>query len=75
MRPLLFAITMSSADVRSILDLAPDAARSLAPRRAGPSRKPDGISRELYALMGDSAPTLSASAPFVRDRVIKPVQW
>ncbi|KAK6906495.1 SWR1-complex protein 4 [Kwoniella mangroviensis CBS 8507] len=52
---------MSSSDVRSILNL-PQAGPS-APRRsttANPAaKKPDGISRELYALIGDNAPSLA----------------
>lgn len=69
---------MSSADIRSILDLGRDAVRPAAPRKSGPSRKPDGISRELYALMGDSAPAINAIAPLerIRDRsTTKHVQW
>ncbi|WVQ81708.1 hypothetical protein IAT38_003833 [Cryptococcus sp. DSM 104549] len=52
---------MTSQDVRSILNL-PQAGPSQhsAPRRAAPAaRKPDGISRELYALIGDNAPSLA----------------
>lgn len=52
---------MSSQDVRSILNL-PLAGPSTtpAPRKStAASRKPDGISRELYALIGDNAPSLA----------------
>jgi len=66
---------MSSSDVRSILNL-PHAA---GPSQTQPTRKsttikrPDGISRELYALIGDNAPSLadahaSVSAVRYRDR-------
>jgi DNA methyltransferase 1-associated protein 1 len=75
---------MSSQDVRSILNLP--AAGPSAPRErksaAGP-RKPDGISRELYALIGDNAPSLaeaqaSIAAVKYRDRPklkAKKVKW
>ncbi|KAL7420807.1 swr complex subunit [Cryptotrichosporon argae] len=52
---------MTSQDVRSILNLPASAPSGpSAPRKsaAGP-RKPDGISRELYALIGDNAPSLA----------------
>lgn len=69
---------MSSADVRAILDLPRGGAKPAAQRKQGLQRKPDGISRELYALMGDNAPSLSTAAPLerVRDRsTAKHVQW
>ncbi|KAF8742882.1 SANT/Myb-like domain of DAMP1, partial [Rhizoctonia solani] len=52
----------SSADVRDILSL-PASSSGLMPAAkkivaSGPSRKPDGISREVYALIGDNSPTL-----------------
>lgn len=58
---------MSSTDVRSILDLparennaSTSAGQATAPRRGLPgTKKPDGISRELYALIGDNAPFLA----------------
>lgn len=55
----------SAADVRSILSLpAPHASGSGPPAlpTAKPkgARKPEGISRELYALIGPSAPSLVA---------------
>ncbi|WVR08693.1 hypothetical protein IAU60_005751 [Kwoniella sp. DSM 27419] len=63
---------MSSQDVRSILNL-PQAGPSVAiPRKSSAVvRKPDGISRELYALIGDNAPSLAeaqASLAAVRYR-------
>lgn len=53
----------SSSDVRAILSLPPAASSSTSlqppPRKlVHPTKKPDGISRELYALMGDNAPSL-----------------
>ncbi|WWC65279.1 SWR1-complex protein 4 [Kwoniella dejecticola CBS 10117] len=50
---------MSSSDVRSILNL-PQAGPSTSTRKSTTTaRKPDGISRELYALIGDNAPSLA----------------
>lgn len=79
---------MSSQDVRSILNL-PQAGSSAvssssAPRRStAPPKKPDGISRELYALIGNNAPSLaeaqaSIAAVKYRDRPklkAKKVKW
>lgn len=52
----------SASDVRAILSLPASAPGTSQPRKptATASRKPDGISRELYSLIGDSAPTLVA---------------
>ena len=55
----------SAADVRSILAIPdPPAAGSVNPGKnpqgAGRARKPEGIPRELYALIGPGAPTLAA---------------
>jgi DNA methyltransferase 1-associated protein 1 len=54
----------SAADLRDILSLpqhsgTPVASGSGKPK-VGTTRKPEGISRELYSLIGDSAPTLVA---------------
>jgi len=54
---------MTSKDVRDILQLG--SAPSSAPiKRSGPpvpstTKRPDGITRELYALIGDNAPSLA----------------
>jgi len=82
---------MSSTDVRSILDLPPrddpastSSAQQHTLRRPTPAvKKPDGISRELYALIGDNAPFLAEtqaalSATKYRDRPkpkIKDARW
>jgi DNA methyltransferase 1-associated protein 1 len=53
----------SAADVRSILSLPSSSTPTPAqPKKAATplSRKPSGISRELYSLIGPSAPTLVA---------------
>lgn len=53
---------MTSNDVRAILNLATLPASNIAgpSRRVNPTvRRPDGISRELYALIGDNAPSLA----------------
>ena len=55
----------SAADVRSILAIPdPPAAGSSQPAKKPQgterARKPEGIPRELYALIGPSAPTLAA---------------
>jgi DNA methyltransferase 1-associated protein 1 len=53
----------SAADVRSILSLPSSSTSTPAqPKKAATplSRKPSGISRELYSLIGPSAPTLVA---------------
>ncbi|WWD20813.1 hypothetical protein CI109_105290 [Kwoniella shandongensis] len=72
---------MSSQDVRSILNL-PQAGPSQARRAVAIVKKPDGISRELYALIGDNAPSLaeaqaSLAAVKYRDRpgMRKKVKW
>ena len=52
---------MMSSDVRSILNL-PQAGSStirLSSKSSRPVKRPDGISRELYALIGDNAPSLA----------------
>lgn len=55
----------SASDLRSILSL-PAASTSSQPaskHRPQPQvKKPDGISRELFALIGDNAPSLAAAA-------------
>ena len=52
---------MSSSDVRSILNLPQSggSAHAPAPRKSTGPKRPDGISRELYALIGDNAPSLA----------------
>jgi len=55
----------SAADVRSILSLpsssAAGASQPQPKKPTGPStRKPEGISRELFALIGPSAPSIAA---------------
>ncbi|KAF9513258.1 hypothetical protein BS47DRAFT_1317687 [Hydnum rufescens UP504] len=52
----------SASDVRAILSLPANTPGPSQPRKstATASRKPEGISRELYSLIGDSAPTLVA---------------
>jgi DNA methyltransferase 1-associated protein 1 len=81
---------MSSSDVRSILDLpskedqaSTSTQQNLSRRPAAANRKPDGISRELYALIGDNAPFLAEtqaalSATKYRERPkpkIKDAKW
>ncbi|KAG6337228.1 hypothetical protein ID866_1858 [Astraeus odoratus] len=54
---------VSAADLRSALSLPASAQGPSQPRKSqthGP-KKPDGISRELYALIGPSAPSLAAN--------------
>jgi DNA methyltransferase 1-associated protein 1 len=52
----------SAADVRSILSLPSSSTPTAQPKKAATplTRKPSGISRELYSLIGPSAPTLVA---------------
>ncbi len=55
----------TAADVRSILSLPSPSTPGLSQPRKPPgtterARKPEGISRELYSLIGTSAPTLAA---------------
>lgn len=51
----------SGADIRDILSLpGPSNTPSAAPRKAPKAQKPEGISRELYSLIGDHAPSLAA---------------
>jgi DNA methyltransferase 1-associated protein 1 len=71
--------------VRSILNLpkAGQSSGSGSRKSAAAARKPDGISRELYALIGDNAPSLaeaqaSIAAVKYRDRPklkSKKVKW
>jgi len=76
---------MTSNDVRSILNL-PQSGPSTAPsikKSLTKAKKPDGISRELYALIGNNAPSLaeaqaSVNAVKYRDRPklkAKKVRW
>ncbi|BGP04839.1 SWR1-complex protein 4 [Rhodotorula toruloides] len=58
----------SAKDVRDILQLGAAPSPSLQPaKRSGPPGPPtkrlDGITRELYALIGDNAPTLALAQP------------
>ncbi|GAA6001875.1 hypothetical protein JCM10207_002360 [Rhodosporidiobolus poonsookiae] len=60
----------SARDVRDIMQLGPTASASslMQPtKRSGPPKLPakrqDGITRELYALIGDNAPTLALAQP------------
>lgn len=78
------AAAMTSQDVRSILNLPQAGPSAPAPKKlAKVARKPDGISRELYALIGDNAPSLaevqaSTAAVRYRDRPKlkgKKVKW
>lgn len=53
----------SAADIRSALSLETSASAGPSqPKRTNSSnvKKPEGISRELYSLIGPSAPTLAA---------------
>ncbi|WVF67783.1 hypothetical protein IAT40_002544 [Kwoniella sp. CBS 6097] len=52
---------MTSQDVRSILNLPQAGPSTSAPKKlsSAAARKPDGITRELYALIGDNAPSLA----------------
>lgn len=54
---------VSAADLRSALSLPATAPSQSQPRKSAPqpSKKPEGISRELYALIGPSAPSLAAN--------------
>jgi DNA methyltransferase 1-associated protein 1 len=58
------ALATSAADVRSIFSL-PEPSSTPGPSQpkkptASSIRKPEGISRELYSLIGPSAPSLAA---------------
>ncbi|KAF8592184.1 hypothetical protein K439DRAFT_1400961 [Ramaria rubella] len=51
----------SGADIRDILSLPGPSSTPAAPSRKVPKpQKPEGISRELYSLIGDNAPSLAA---------------
>jgi hypothetical protein len=57
------ALSASAADVRSILSLPGPSSTPVQPKKsvaATSARKPEGISRELYSLIGPSAPSLAA---------------
>jgi len=75
---------MTSSDVRSILSLPQAGSAISAPRKiANLVKRPEGISRELYALIGNNAPSLaeaqaSVAAVKYRDRPkhkTKKVKW
>lgn len=75
---------MTSSDVRSILSLPQAGSTISAPRKiANLVKRPEGISRELYALIGNNAPSLaeaqaSVAAVKYRDRPkvkTKKVKW
>jgi hypothetical protein len=58
---------MTSSDVRSILNLPASASHPAHPRpaAAGPPAKrqrPEGVSREVFALLGDHVPSVQAAA-------------
>jgi DNA methyltransferase 1-associated protein 1 len=60
----------TQSDVRSILGL-PSAPPPSAPKpapRLKKAKRPDGITRELYALIGDNAPTLALARPVMKER-------
>ena len=52
---------MTSSDVRSILDLPLAGPSTFTPLRKSLNtvKRPEGISRELYALIGNNAPSLA----------------
>ncbi|OLL23911.1 SWR1-complex protein 4 [Neolecta irregularis DAH-3] len=52
---------MTSADIRDMLSLPKDAAAAPAPRRLKlpAEKKPDGMSRELYNLLGENTPPVA----------------
>jgi hypothetical protein len=50
----------SGADIRDILSLPGPSSTPVAPRKVPKAQKPEGISRELYSLIGDHAPSLAA---------------
>ncbi|KAF8476508.1 hypothetical protein JB92DRAFT_2769952 [Gautieria morchelliformis] len=50
----------SGADIRDILALPGPSSTPTAPRKVPKAQKPDGISRELYSLIGHHAPSLAA---------------
>lgn len=58
-KPAFSLMAISASDIRSALSLPQPTS---APRRTHSSttKKPDGISRELYSLIGPSAPSLAA---------------
>ncbi|KAI6003685.1 hypothetical protein EDD15DRAFT_2156068 [Pisolithus albus] len=62
---------VSAADLRSALSLPATAHSQSHPRKpiAQSSKKPEGISRELYALIGPSAPSLSLAANLAKPRL------
>lgn len=53
---------VSAADIRSVLSFPAPTPGPSQPRKSQvhASKKPDGISRELYSLIGPSAPSIAA---------------
>ena len=63
----------SAADVRSILSLPNPSTPGPSQPRKPPgtserARKPEGISRELFSLIGPSAPTLTVAKPRLKQK-------
>ncbi|KDQ64226.1 hypothetical protein JAAARDRAFT_187584 [Jaapia argillacea MUCL 33604] len=61
----------SASDVRSILSLPTSVSSTPTPsqpKKSGSTRKPEGISRELYSLIGDSVPTLAVAKPRLKQK-------
>jgi DNA methyltransferase 1-associated protein 1 len=54
---------MSSNDVRSILNIQAGSSSGHVPKRSSAVKRPEGISRELYALIGANSPSLLDSQP------------
>lgn len=70
----------TSSDVRAIMGIpaapppgekgaaAPAKSRHASSSKLKKAKRPDGITRELYALIGDNAPTLSLARPVMKER-------
>ena len=59
--PLITTIMASAADIRSVLsvpDPTPSSSQQPQKKPTATSKRPQGISRELYELIGDSVPSV-----------------
>lgn len=56
----------TAADVRDIFSLPQPSSSKQITRKPAASAKPNGITRELYSLIGDSAPSLVAQYPYTK---------
>jgi DNA methyltransferase 1-associated protein 1 len=73
--------TMTAADIRDILQLpqaGPSAPKAKSKSKKGSGKRADAMTRELYSLMGDNAPSITLALPKMKERPkirTKAVPW